>query len=88
MTNPVLVPERGALVVGPVRGAVGPPAATVGPPDAVVRAARVLLDVSLDLLFPVDEAVVWVLNQDVVVVHPCVVDLFEARLVYWDVVWL
>ena len=47
-TFPVLVhkpdhgPERRALAVGPVRGAVGPPAA-VGLPDATVRAARVLL---------------------------------------------
>ena len=46
--NPVLGSERGALAVGPVRGAVGPPAAAVGPPDAVVRAARVLLDESAE----------------------------------------
>ena len=57
-----------------------------------MRAARVLLgksaEASYDFLFLVDEAVPWVLSQDVGVVHPCVVDLFEDRLVYWDVVWL
>ena len=45
--NPVLGPQRGALAVGPVRGAMGPPAAAVGPPDAV-RTARVLLDESAE----------------------------------------
>ena len=49
--NPVQGPERGALAVGPVRGAVGPPAAAVGPPDAVVRAAHVLLDESTECVF-------------------------------------
>ena len=46
--DPVLGPEKGALAVGPVRGAVGPPATAVGPPDAVMRAARVLLDESVE----------------------------------------